>query len=127
MLGLSLTVSPEPVRAVAAAVGVGLLVHAGVSLRKAWRSRRAAVLLGLAISTVACALTWSVMNVARFYLYDSAAEQVGSYPIWFEIVLVAQTVLQWCAAVAALGLLVVLAGFPLWTRFHGRAPVGKLR
>ncbi|HKU27520.1 MAG TPA: hypothetical protein VJQ54_18755 [Candidatus Sulfotelmatobacter sp.] len=125
MLGLSLTLSSEPLRAVAVLIAAGSISYAWISLRKNLQSRTGVILLGAGLSTLALGCAWSGLNVARFYLYNPAMNQVGSYPTWFEIVSTMQVVIQWCGAVAALAFVVILAGSPLWTRFHRTPSMGK--
>jgi hypothetical protein len=125
MLWFSLTLRSEPLRAVAVLIAASSITCGWVSLRKNLQSRLGVILLGAGLSTLALGCAWSGLNVARFYLYNPAMEQVGTYPTWFEIVRTAQVVVQWCGAVAALTFLVILAGFPLWMRFHRASSIGK--
>ena len=125
MLWFSLTLRSELPRAVAAFFAFGSTIYAWVSLRKKLQSRLPAILLGAGLSTLALACAWSGLNVVRYYLYDPAMERVGSYRAWFEIVSIAQAVLQWCVVVV-LAFVVSLAMFPLWLRFR-RAPSSKLK
>lgn len=118
MLWFSLTLRSEPLRAFAVVIAAGSITYGWISLRKNLQSRLGVVLLGAGLSTLALGCAWSGLNVARFYLYNPAMEQVGSYPTWFGIVCTTQVVVQWCGAVAALAFVVILAGFPLWMRFQ---------
>ncbi len=124
MLGLSLTLSSEPLRAVAVLVAAGSISYAWVSLRKNLQSRTGVILLGAGLSSLALGCAWSGLNVARFYLYNPAMNQVGSYPTWFEIVSTTQVVVQWCGAVAALAFVAILAVWP-FSRRSGSAPNSK--
>ena len=123
MLWLSLTLRSELLRGVAVLNAASSITYGWVSLRR--QSRLGVVLLGAGLSTLVLGCAWSGLNVARFYLYNSAMEQVGSYPTWFGIVCTTQVVVQWCGAVAALAFVVILAGSPLWMRFHRASSVGK--
>jgi len=125
MLLFSLTLRSEPLRAAAVLIAAGSIAYAWVSLHKKLESRLGVILLGAGLSTLALGCAWSGLNVARFYLYNPAMNQVGSYPTWFEIVCTAQVVVQWCGAVAALAFVVILAGSPLWMRFHRAPSMGK--
>jgi hypothetical protein len=121
MLVLSLTLRSEPLRAVAVLIAAGSITYGSVTLRKKLQSRLGLILLGAGLSTLALGCAWSGLNVVRFYLYNPAMDQVGSYPTWFEIVSTTQVVIQWCTAIAALAFVVILAGSPLWMRFHRAA------
>jgi len=125
MLWFSLTLRSEPLRAFAVVIAAGSITYGWISLRKNLQSRLGVVLLGAGLSTLALGCAWSGLNVARFYLYNPAMEQVGSYPTWFGIVCTTQVVVQWCGAVAALAFVVILAGSPLWMRFHRASSMGK--
>jgi hypothetical protein len=125
MLGFSLTLRSELLRATAVLIAAGSITYGWVSLRKKLQSRLGVVLLGAGLSTLALGCAWSGLNVARFYLYNPAMNQVGSYPTWFEIVRTTQVVVQWCGAVAAIAFVVLLAGSPLWMRFHRAPSMGK--
>lgn len=125
MLWFSLTLRSEPLRAFAVVIAAGSITYGWISLRKNLQSRLGVVLLGAGLSTLALGCAWSGLNVARFYLYNPAMEQVGSYPTWFGIVCTTQVVVQWCGAVAALAFVVMLAGSPLWMRSHRASSMGK--
>jgi hypothetical protein len=125
MLGFSVTLRSEPLRAAAVLIAAGSITYGWVSLHKKLQSRLGVVLLGAGLSTLALGCAWSGLNVVRFYLYNPAMDQVGSYPTWFEIVRTAQVVVQWCGAVVALAFVVILAASPLWVRFHRASSMGK--
>jgi len=125
MLWFSLTLRSEPLRAFAVVIAAGSITYGWISLRKNLQSRLGVVLLGAGLSTLALGCAWSGLNVARFYLYNPAMEQVGSYPAWFGIVCTTQVVVQWCGAVAALAFVAILVGSPLWMRFHRASSMGE--
>ncbi len=116
MLGFSLTLRSELLRATAVLITAGSITYGWVSLRKKLQSRLGVVLLGAGLSTLALGCAWSGLNVARFYLYNPAMNQVGSYPTWFEIVRTPQVVVQWCGAVAALAFILILVIWPFSMR-----------
>lgn len=109
MLLLSLTLRSEPQRAVAVLIAAGSISYLWRSFRKNLQSRLGMVLLGTGLSTLALGCAWSGLNVVRFYLYNPAMNQVGSYPTWFQTVCTTQVVVQWCGAAVALAFVVILA------------------
>jgi hypothetical protein len=125
MLWFSLTLRSETLRTVAVLIAAGSIAYGYISLRKNLQSRLGVLLLGAGLSTLTLGCAWSGLNVARFYLYNPAMEQVGSYPTWFGIVCTTQVVVQWCGAVAALAFVVILAGSPLWIRSYRASSMGK--
>jgi hypothetical protein len=116
VLGLSLTLRSEALRAAGVLIAAGSITYGWVSLHKKLQSRLGVVLLGTGLSALALGCAWSGLNVVRFYLYNPAMNQVGSYPSWFEIVCTTQVVIQWCGAVAALAFVVILAIWPFSMR-----------
>jgi hypothetical protein len=114
MLGLSLTVRSEILRAVADLIAFVSIGFGWVILREKARS-----LLGLGwlfsgflILVTGC--VWSGLNVARFYLYDPAIIGRANYSTAYAIVCQAQRLLQWLG----LGLVALFAIASLLLPFH---------
>ena len=116
MLLLSLSFRSEPLRAVGVLLAGGSIWYAWFTFGPRIQSRPGLVLLSVALLTLILACTWSGLNVVRYYLYDPAIEGAAIYSASYKIVCTAQVVIQWCGAVAALVLLVVLAISPFWMR-----------
>jgi hypothetical protein len=124
-LVLSLSFRSEPLRAVMVVISGSSLCCAWHVIRPHVQSRLGVVLLGVGLSTLALGCAWSGLNVMRFYLYNPAMEQVGSYFIWYEIVCTTQVVVQWCGAVVASAFVVILVISPFWIRWRRASLTGK--
>jgi hypothetical protein len=108
MFFLSLVLRDEGVRLGIALVALVALGYGGIDLRGKFEASQQVRIIKLGFATMAVVCFWLLLNVARFYLYDSAIIGTANYSTAYDFVCRTQVVLQWIFAFSVL-LLAVLS------------------